>query len=238
MKYLFALIIILALLSSCAPTQEQIEKAIQETQAEEVRLYTSTPADTNTPLPTDTPAATNTPKPTNTRRPTHTRTSTNTPKPRLGTFSNPFPFKTGAQMTLTTDEGEKVAFMLRVEEIIRGDEAWSIIVRANRFNDPPPDGFEPILVKVFVNNTSSAGFLELNKYTGLALATKGNVLDGFFYSPCCLDSAGLVEFDVKLNPSGEHTGWFAAAVHIDENTPMLVVGADRSGKGGIYFSLY
>lgn len=230
MKNFFALIIILAILSSCAPTQEQIEKAILETQTEEVRLYTSTPADTNTPLPTDTPVATNTPKPTSTRRPT------NTPRPTLGTFSNPFPFGAEALMTLT-DEGQKVSFNLKVEEIIRGDEAWSIIVRANRFNDPPPDGFEAILVKVYVKNTSSAGFLEL-KYYDLALATKGNVLDGWFYSPCCLDNAGLVEFEAKLNPSGEHTGWFPAAVHIDEYTPMLVVGADRSGKGGIYFSLY
>jgi len=135
----------------------------------------------------------------------------------------------------TTDEG--ITFVIKVEEVIRGDEAWSIIYKANKFNDPPPDGFEAILVKIYIKNTSSAGFLELSKYDSLALATKGNVLDGFFYSPCCLDNAGLVEFDVKLNPSGEHTGWFASAVHIDENSPMLVVGADRSGKGGVYFSL-
>jgi len=171
-------------------------------------------------------------KPTNTRRPTNTPKPTDPPS--LGTFSNPLPFGVETPMK-TTDEG--ITFVIKVEEVIRGDEAWSIIYKANKFNDPPPDGFEAILVKIYIKNTSSAGFLELSKYDSLALATKGNVLDGFFYSPCCLDNAGLVEFDVKLNPSGEHTGWFASAVHIDENSPMLVVGADRSGKGGVYFSL-
>ena len=132
---------------------------------------------------------------------------------------------------------EDISFVVKVEEVIRGDEAWSIIYKANQFNDPPPDGFEAILVKIYIKNTSSADFLELSIYNSLSLATKGNVLDGWFYSPCCLDSAGLVEFEVKLNPSGEHTGWFASAVHIDENSPMLVVGADSSGKGGVYLSL-
>ena len=185
------------------------------------------------PTSTATDASTNTPKPTNTRRPTNTPKPTNTPS--IGAFNNPVPFGAGPQLTLT-NEGEKVDFIFRVEEVIRGDEAWSIIYEANKFNDPPPDGFEPLLVKVYVKNTSSAGFLEI-KYYDLAVATKGNVLDGFFYSPCCLDNAGLVEFEVKLNPSGEHTGWFASAVHIDENSPMLVVGADSNGRGGIYFSL-
>ncbi len=203
--------------------QATISAGIDQTQtAQEAVEPTSAPtnAPTNTPKPTSTPKPTNTPKPTD--------------PPSLGTFSNPLPFGDEVPMK-TTDEG--ITFVIKVEEVIRGDEAWSIIYKANKFNDPPPDGFEAILVKIYIKNTSSAGFLELSKYDSLALATKGNVLDGFFYSPCCLDNAGLVEFDVKLNPSGEHTGWFASAVHIDENSPMLVVGADRSGKGGVYFSL-
>ena len=48
-----------------------------------------------------------------------------------------------------------------------------------------------------------------------------------------------IEFEVKLNPSGEHTGWFSSAVNIDKNAPMLVLGPDRSsGKGGFYLALY
>lgn len=100
MKNFFVLIIIFALLSSCAPTQQQLEIAIQETQTVEVRLFTSTPADSSTPLPTDTttllstvttplptdtntpfPADTHTPLPadTNTPLPTDTPAKTNTP---------------------------------------------------------------------------------------------------------------------------------------------------------------
>ena len=231
-KYSIA-IIILIILSACGPSTEQIARAIEETQAAQEESYTATPSRTNTPAATDTPAATETPKSTNTPRPTSTKRPTNTPE--LGTYSNPFPFGSTASLTMTS-EGEKVDFHITIEEVIRGDDAWSTIKQANRFNDPPPDGYEAILIKIYVKNTSSTGFLSLDKY-GLALATKGNVIDYGFYSPCCLDSAGFVEFDAKLNPSGEHSGWYAIAVHVDEDSPMLVIGADYSGRGGIYFEL-
>ncbi len=165
MKRIITLLALMTLLISCAPSPEQIERAIEETQIAKEESYTSTPSNTNTPSATDTPAATNTPRPTRT--------------PDSGTFSNPYPLGSYANLVLTTSEGEEVEFKFKVEEVIRGDEAWSVIERANMFNDPPPDGYEVILIKINVKNISSAGFLDIQKYD-LAIATKGNVLDSFF----------------------------------------------------------
>ena len=115
MKSFFSLIVILAILCSCAPSQEQIEKAIQETQTAEGRLNTSTPVETNTPLPTDTPTAANTPKLTNTPK------RTNTPQPTKtqsrGNFRNPFPFGATTHLVATGKDGEG-KFTIKVEEVI------------------------------------------------------------------------------------------------------------------------
>jgi len=40
-------------------------------------------------------------------------------------------------------------------EVVRGDEAWQAIQAANQFNEPPPDGWEYILVKLWVKSTAS-----------------------------------------------------------------------------------
>ena len=161
MKKYWMVIIIVILLSSCAPSPEKIEEAIEQTQIAKEKSITSTPSHTNTP------AATNTPEPTN------TPTATNTPKTELGTFSNPFPFKRRVGLTMTS-EGKEISFEFRIDEVIRGEDAWSIIKQANMFNDPPPDGYEAILIKIYVKNISSAGFLIL-EFFDLSLATKGNV---------------------------------------------------------------
>lgn len=214
---------------SCSPSPEIIQKAIEQTQIALLQSITDTPEPTDVPLPTDTPVPSNTP----TRKPTQKPTSTEAPE--VGTFSNPFPFGILAPLILTSD-GEIINFDLMVEEVIRGDEAWSLISQANMFNDPPPEGYDATLIKIYIANTGASGFLTLDEYD-LDLSTKGNLVDYGLYSPCCLGSAGLIEFDAKLNPSGEHTGWVAFAVRSDDDSPMLVVGADYDGRGGMYFLL-
>jgi hypothetical protein len=221
MKKSFAFLLVVILLSSCAPTSAQIEKAIGETQTAIAESFTNTPVQTNTPLATKTPKPTNTPKPTAT--------------PQLGTFSNPFPFGDIAYLEMTS-AGEVTEFIVKIEEILRGDAAWSVIRQANSFNDAPPTGYEALLVKIYIKNTSSSGFLTIDKYE-LNLSTLGNLISYTTYSPCCLNNAGFVEFDVKLNPQGEFFGWYASAVRIGDESPALVIGADYDGRGGLYFAL-
>ena len=70
-----AFIIILSItLSACSPSEEQIQKAISQTQtAQPTSTFTTTPTPTNTEIPTNTPTASNTPSPTLTPKPTATQ---------------------------------------------------------------------------------------------------------------------------------------------------------------------
>jgi len=135
-----------------------------------------------------------------------------------------------------TVSGDKVEFIIRIKKMIRGQEAWSAIYQANMFNDAPPNGMEAIMVQIYVKNISNSGFLSLDEYD-FSIVSKGQVIDHLSYSPCCLNSAGYIEFEAKLNPGGEFTGWIASMVNEDENNPLIVLGADRNGRGGMYFSL-
>ena len=225
MKKCVSILFLLTFLCACSPTAEQIEKAIQQTQTAGVSAFTETPQTVTSPTLPKLPK--NTPRPTSTKKPTDA--------PKSGTYERPFPAGDWVYLTMTS-EGETVDFRIKIEEVIRGDEAWEIITEANMFNEMPPEGYEPILIKISIRNTSPSGFLSLDKYD-ISIATKGNVTSYSFYSPCCLDSAGYVEFDAQLNPTGEHSGWIARAVDTDDDSPMVIIGADYNGRGGLYFSL-
>jgi hypothetical protein len=214
--------ILVILLSACAPSQTVIQTAIASTLTSAPTL-TPFPSQTNTLFPTFTPT------------PTRTSTPRPTPTYEMGTFSNPYPFGWDVYL-IHTESGETVDITMRVEKIIRGQEAWSIIYRANMFNDAPPSGMEVIMVEIYDKVTSMSGFLSLGRYD-FSIATKGRIIDPYTYSPCCLNNAGYPEFDAKLNPGGELTGWIASMVNIDDNAPLLVLGADYDGRGGMYFSL-
>jgi hypothetical protein len=214
--------IFIFLLTACAPSQKTIQTDVAKT---------LTAAPTLTPIPTQT----NTPLPTSTSTPVHTSTPRPSPTPEIGTFGNPIPFGYKVGMSRTTN-GIKVDYDFEIMKVIRGQDAWTIIYRANYFNDAPPSGMEAILIELYVKNTSTSGFLTLQKYD-FSISTNGRLIDPFTYSPCCLDSAGYTVFDAKLNPGGELTGWIASMVSIGDNAPLLVLGAAYSGQGGIYFFL-
>ena len=45
--------------------------------------------------------------------------------------------------TAVTDD-----WQISIQEVIRGEDAWAIILDTNQFNDPPPHGMEYLLIKV------------------------------------------------------------------------------------------
>lgn len=91
MKKLFAFLIVILVLSSCAPP----------IQTAEVRSNTSTPADVNPSLPTNPPAPTNPPSPTEPPAPTNTAQPVTT-NPDLGTLA----FGYNLELLLTYDENK------------------------------------------------------------------------------------------------------------------------------------
>ena len=67
------------------------------------------------------------------------------------------------------------------------------------------------------------------------VVTNGRAIEYFnLPSVCCLDN----EFDdIKILSGGKAEGIMAWPVAIDDKTPMLVIGMDSDGAGGVFFSL-
>jgi len=229
MKYLFAhLLIVVLFVSGCQPSETAIQTAIAQTQA-------ANPTSTFTPTKSNTPTKANTPTRTNTPRPKSTSTPRKTPTPNMGTLGNPYPYGTLANLSKTSG-GETINLIFQVKKVMRGQEAWSAIYSANRFNDAPPTGMEAIMIELYAKNTSTSGILQFEKYD-FSIVSRGRFIDAFDYSPCCLKNAGFLEFEILLAPDGEASGWIASMVSEGDYSPILAVGSDRSGRGGIYFSL-
>ncbi|MBK9052835.1 MAG: hypothetical protein IPL78_18545 [Chloroflexi bacterium] len=138
-------------------------------------------------------------------------TATATPVARLGTSNLPYPL--GQSAALVKDG--VIEFTFTILESIRGDIALQRIQAANRFNDPPPAGFEFVLMHVEVNYTGAdQGVLEISK-NGASIVTSGSIIeyfDTFTYSPCCLEP----DFDFQLLSGGKADGWFAMPVGIND----------------------
>jgi len=248
MKYL--LIITLLFLAACqpaAPAEDQIQTAIAQTQAAQATpipptatidpfeltkqanqtvnaAYQSTlEAEATNKALTPTTTPTWTPRPSATSRPTAT------PTPEFGTRINPYPL--GGTVSLI--QGGEIEFTLTIIETTRGEDAWDIILDANMFNDPAPEGLEYILIRVkVVYNGPDEGALELND-TDWASISKGRVYDYFDSSICCLEP----EFDVTLFAGGEAEGLIALLVAIDDPAPLAAIGMKSDGSGGLFFAL-
>ena len=80
---------------------------------------------------------------------------------------------------------------------------------------------------------AEAGVLELTE-SDWSVITSGRIF-GYFDTPsvCCLEP----EFDVQLFAGGQGEGWMAWPVMIDDPNPVLAVGMNRDGTGGIFFAI-
>ncbi len=108
---------------------------------------------------------------------------------------------------------------IEVLEIIRGIEAYEMVMEANEFNDPPGEGFEYILLKIYVRNLDTVEEAKDIDGSMFHLTADNNILYRYPY---------LVEpepeLEVRLYPGGEWTGWLAYKVGTGEEDPLLVFG--------------
>jgi hypothetical protein len=189
-------------------------------------LPTSTMVPTDTDTPADTPTIADTPRPTRTRKPTNTPRPTNTLIPEPGTRSQPVSF--GEQFGLVMG-GDK-RFYLSLTEVHRGEEAWTKINKANRFNDPPPEGMEYLLLYAQVEYLEgpSDEALQLNQWD-CRIVSEGQIVE----------PESVVEpepeFDISFFPGAVGGGWMAWTIFEDDEYPLLAVGMDYDGSGGFYF---
>ncbi len=123
-----------------------------------------------------------------------------------------------------------------VLEVIRGDDAWDMIYDANLFNDKPQADQEYILVKIFVEFLSTSKEdvqFQVNDYnTYEAVSSEG--VDYPIQSIVLPDP----ELDIDMYVGASYTGWTGYLINKNDAKPLLSMGREYDGSGGIWLKIY
>ena len=130
------------------PTQAPTATPTQAPTATPTQAPTATPTQAPTATPTQAPTATPTPEPTATNTPTVTPT----PMPVGHSLTNPIP----PGETVATRDG------LGITIVSATLDATSLVLNANRFNDPPTEGNRFTILRVRVQNIEGSVNNEIN----------------------------------------------------------------------------
>lgn len=169
--------------------------------------------------------------------PTPTPFPTFTPTPLSGSFENPYKIGTFAKLIRTVDKTD-VAFDIRVIKVLRGNEAWQLIYRANSFNKRPAQGLEYVLIDIEVHHVGQEKVTVTMTEVQVSTASNGRIFNtDLSYYACCLDKVGMNSFNLTLLPNTKLDGWVGLPVYIDDPKPLMVFGLRRDGTGGFYFAL-
>ena len=99
--------------------------------------------------------------------------------------------------TVTTEDWE-----VTILEVVRGDDAWTMVQEANQFNDPPEEGMEYIAVKVHVRYISTVD--ESTQIDDSYFKTTGSA-SVLYDWPSVVDPSP--ELNITFFPGGEYEGW-------------------------------
>jgi hypothetical protein len=128
--------------------------------------------------------------------------------------------------------GSAAQWNIQVLEMQRGDDAWDALFTASEWNDPAPEGFEYVLVKVSAMRT---GDNESKTIGSIDFAITGSeaVLHEMVYL-----TNPEPELDAELLPGGTTEGWLSFAVWQGEDNLILVYDeAWEWDDKPIYFAL-
>ena len=107
----------------------------------------------------------------------------------------------------------------KVLEVIRGNEAYEALMEASEYNDPPRDGFEYVLLKLYVRNLDTVEEVKAIDGSMFHVTGDNNVLYSYPWA-----AEPEPELDAQLYPGGEWTGWLAYKVAVGEENLLLVFG--------------
>ncbi len=117
---------------------------------------------------------------------------------------------------------------IAILDAMSGDAAWELIVEANSYNDPPPEGMEYIAVRVRVRSISPQDEVQM-------------INDHYFTT---LDSAGTLhetpsivepepELQAFLYPGGVYEGWVVVQAPSGDDGALLVFEPSFIGESNI-----
>lgn len=156
------------------------------------------------------------------------------PKSNIGlSRNNPAPIGTTVTATIN-DILQEYQATFKVEQVVRGDEAWTMIQQANMFNPPPSEGHEYILVKLTVEilkNSKPDATVRINGVSFTLVSESGKDYD---YASVVEPKPAL---DANLYVGASNTGWAAFEVKTDDANPLLTFGRNYDGTGGIWLKM-
>lgn len=144
--------------------------------------------------------------------------------------SNPAAIGTNVRFT-KKDIFDDYTATFKVEQVVRGDEAWTMIQAANQFNSAPATGYEYMLVKLSVGlekNAKVDATWNVNGVSFTLVSTGGKDYD--FVSVVEPEPS----IDANLYVGATNTGWAAFLVKTDDENPLLTYGRSYDGTGGVW----
>ncbi len=169
-----------------------------------------------------------------TTTPVPTTTAPPTTPPALGTRTNPAPIGY-ALSTEFEDWDDKYEAKLTVLEVIRGTDAWNLLIDANMFNSLPKEDHEYILAKIkfeYLSGPNIDTSYDVSTYSFNIISSGGKEYE----VPLAVEPEPAI--DASLYPGAFHEGWAAYEVAVEDSQPLLAFGRDYQGQGGIWFKLY
>jgi hypothetical protein len=130
--------------------------------------------------------------------------------------------------------GQNYSAEIAIKEIIRGDNAMSILKKENQFNENPPEGFDYILTKISFKllSTKDDKIFNLSSYL-FDMYSEKNVKynKSFLVMP-------KPELSTDLYKDGETEGWVLFQAKFDDSKPKIGIGQNSDGSGGVWFKAY
>ncbi|MEC0229303.1 stalk domain-containing protein [Paenibacillus alba] len=145
--------------------------------------------------------------------------------------SNPAPFNTKLtfkkESILENYEGE-----VSIKDVIRGNDAWALIKNTNKFNSPPAESKEYMLVNATVKitgNQKKDTKVDISSAHFTLVSTQGKDYDAI----------SIVTPEPAINTSlyvgAENSGWFALQVDKKDTSPLITYARAYDGTGGVWF---
>ena len=199
--FFFAILVLLAAISSaCSDRSPAGEQGVGEATLPR-SVATSQPAQPTSPPPENNLEPTAIP-PTPTLPPTGM--SRSNPYPRSEVVSVP-------------------GWEVQVLEVIRGEQAWSLIQSANMFNKPAPEGMEYLLVKLRAKSTSTDD-PEPRIQTGIYRVTGDRLIEYFQGSAVPPSPTFDPVLEGRSFSGGETEGWIVYLIGKNEGNLIFLIG--------------
>lgn len=125
-------------------------------------------------------------------------------------------------------------WQMNLSQLIRGPEAWDLLLATNQFNDPPPSGMEYLLVYAQATYIGTDDTGQRLDYGDFALLQA----DGTPYERP-YQVIPKPELSYVLYPGGSAEGWILLQTAVDHADPLLQFNADygEATRNRRYFSL-